>query len=108
MITNKNNLKAQIETQIDKINNEIGELKEIVKPISPENAIGRISRMDAINNKSVNEATLREKEKTLVSLNYALSHLFDKNFGICIRCNKPIPEGRILLLPQVRKCVNCS
>ena len=34
--------------------------KEITKPIAPENAIGRISRMDAINNKSVTEAALRQ------------------------------------------------
>ena len=31
-------------------------------PIAPENAIGRVSRMDAINNKSVNEAALKKAE----------------------------------------------
>lgn len=34
--------------------------RELTKPIAPENAIGRISRMDAINNKSVNEAALKK------------------------------------------------
>ncbi len=33
---------------------EIEVLKELTKPIAPENAIGRVSRMDAINNKSIN------------------------------------------------------
>ena len=32
---------------------DIKGLKEATKPISPENSIGRVSRMDAINNKSV-------------------------------------------------------
>ena len=31
----------------------IDKYKELTKPISPENSIGRVSRMDAINNKSV-------------------------------------------------------
>ncbi len=101
-------IKKELKQRIERINIEINELKEIVKPISPENAIGRISRMDAINNKSVNEATLRTKKQTLSNLNFALSHINDVDFGICVKCNQPIPEGRILLLPQARKCVNCS
>lgn len=34
-------------------------LEDSCKPIAPDVAIGRISRMDAINNKSVMEASLR-------------------------------------------------
>ena len=45
-----------IEEEIDKTKVSIQHYKELTKPIAPENAIGRISRMDAINNKSVNEA----------------------------------------------------
>ena len=37
-----------------KINERLIELKELTKPIEPDCAIGRISRMDAINNKSIN------------------------------------------------------
>ena len=48
--------KLQLEKK--KIISRISELKELTKPISPSDAIGRISRMDAINNKSVNEAAL--------------------------------------------------
>jgi len=105
---NKNTLKRKIEAELDKITTEIDELREAVKPISPENAIGRITRMDAINNKSVNEAALRTKEQNLSNLTYALSHLYDTDFGICVTCRQPIPEDRIMLLPQVRKCVKCS
>ena len=53
----------KIEKEIDKeiiINkNKILEYTELCKPIAPENSIGRVSRMDAINNKSVVEAALR-------------------------------------------------
>ena len=41
---------------------------ELCKPISPDNAIGRVSRMDAINNKSVFDSVLREAKKKLVQL----------------------------------------
>ena len=44
-------VKTLIEKEISKTQGLIAEYKELTKPIAPENAIGRISRMDAINNK---------------------------------------------------------
>jgi len=82
--------------------------RELSKPIAPENAIGRVSRMDAINNKSVNESALKKAELKLKNLKVAITKIEDSDFGICIRCKKPIPIGRILLLPQAISCVNCA
>ena len=105
---NKKALEKEIDSRIISLSEEIKELKELVKPISPENAIGRISRMDAINNKSVNEASLRAKLAMLSNLNSAKSRIDDNDFGMCLKCGLPIPEGRLILMPQARKCVNCS
>ncbi len=87
---------------------EIENLKELTKPIAPENSIGRISRMDAINNKSVNEAALRTLEQKVKRIESALMRIGDKDFGICRKCKKNIPEGRLLLLPGSIFCVNCA
>ena len=94
--------------EIQKTEEAIVHYKELTKPIAPENAIGRVSRMDAINNKSVNEAALQQAENKLKGLKIALSNLDDSGFGQCARCNNPIPLGRILLLPHSRFCVNCA
>lgn len=80
----------------------------MTKPIAPENAIGRVSRMDAINNKSVNEAALRQAKNKLKGLKNALMDIDKESFGKCIRCGKPIPAGRLLLVPESRRCVHCS
>ena len=101
-------LKKKILNEIDKIKNDIIELEEQTKPISPENSFGRISRMDAINNKSVVEASLRHPRDKHKKLEVALDQIDDKSFGICVRCQQPIPEGRIMLMPHVKRCVNCS
>lgn len=103
----KNTVKAIID-KIEVTENEIVELKELTKPISPENAIGRVSRMDAINNKTVNEDALRRAEDRLKRLNYALDLSKTDQFGKCLRCGNPIPEGRMLLMPESMKCVHCS
>ena len=101
-------VKKRIEEEISSTVKLIGKYKELTKPIAPENAIGRVSRMDAINNKSVNELALKNAEIKLNNLKVALTKLEDTDFGVCIRCHKPIPMGRILLMPQAVTCVNCS
>lgn len=104
----KKDIKANVLEEIEKTKNSITDYKEITKPISPENAIGRISRMDAINNKSVAEAALRQSEGKLKNLLSVLDSIDDTEFGLCMKCQKPIPLGRILLMPQSRYCVNCA
>ena len=73
-----------------------------------DNAIGRLSRMDAINNKSIIESALRKAEEKLSKLDQALKKIDKKGFGLCIQCEKPIPIGRILLMPESNRCVNCA
>ena len=104
----KDKIKSRIEEEILLTQELVEKYKELTKPIAPENAIGRVSRMDAINNKSVNEAALQKAELKLNNLHVALSRLDDADFGICIRCKQPIPLGRIFLLPQAITCVNCA
>lgn len=98
----------RMEEEMAKVLSLIDQYKELTKPIAPENAIGRVSRMDAINNKSVNEAALRKAEAKLQNLRVAKSKLNDPDFGICIQCKQPIPVERILLMPQVVSCVRCT
>ncbi|WP_297098346.1 TraR/DksA C4-type zinc finger protein [uncultured Draconibacterium sp.] len=105
---NKAEIKVQITSEIEKTEKLIQEYKELTKPVAPENAIGRISRMDAINNKSVTEAALRKSKDKLEKLKLALSKVDDDDFGLCIKCKKPIPLGRVLIMPQARTCINCS
>ena len=104
----KKSIEKLINTQISDLKIKIERLTEETKPISPENAIGRVSRMDAINNKSVSEASLKVAQLRLKQLLYIEPKIYDKNFGLCVRCNKEIPIQRLIILPESRKCVNCS
>ena len=104
----KQEIKKRIFEELKKTEEAILDYKESTKPISPENAIGRVSRMDAINNKSVVEAALRKAEEKLNKLMLVLNKVDDTDFGICIRCGEPIPIGRVLLMPQSRNCVRCA
>ncbi len=101
-------IKQTILDEISKTEKSIEEYKDMVKPIAPDVAIGRISRMDAINNKSVMEASLRQAEEKLKNLKKVHAQIGSKEFGICLKCKQPIPIGRILIRPESLYCVNCA
>lgn len=105
---NQEAVKIIIVEEISKTEKAILDYKELTKPIAPDVSIGRISRMDAINNKSVNEASLRQAEIKLGNLKRVLERFGTEDFGICIKCKQPIPVGRILIRPQSLLCVNCA
>lgn len=94
--------------QISLTEKSIEEYKELTKPIAPDCAIGRVSRMDAINNKSISEASLRQTESKLRNLQRVFTQIGSEEFGICLKCKKPIPLGRILIRPESLFCVNCA
>ena len=104
----KTDIKQRIEEEIKKATDSVKKYRELTKPISPENAIGRISRMDAINNKSINDQALRKEELRLNNLMVALSKINDVDFGVCRKCKQTIPLGRLILIPQTVCCVNCA
>ncbi len=101
-------LKKKIDNEIKKTILSLEEYKQLTKPIKPENSIGRVSRMDAINNKSVIEAALRNLEEKLKKLKFIKTQVYNNDFGICVRCNQEIPIGRMLIVPESRFCVNCA
>lgn len=104
----RNELKVKIEERMSDARSEIEELQELTKPIAPENAIGRVSRMDAINNKSVNEAALRQTEAKLQKLERALEKINEPNFGLCLKCGNNINPMRLMLMPESTHCINCA
>ena len=101
-------LSRKIEEEIRKTRKDIDAFKELAKPVSPDAAIGRLTRMEAINSKSINEAALKKAEGRLTRLQNALKAIDDPDYGICIECEEPIPFARMLIMPDSDMCVKCA
>ncbi|PHI18865.1 TraR/DksA family transcriptional regulator [Lewinellaceae bacterium SD302] len=105
----KEELKDKLREQIARTEEKIKGYESMSAPVSPDDAIGRVSRMDAINNKSVAEAALRQAKDKLSRMKHMLATIDDDpNFGSCKRCGKPIPPLRIILMPESPYCVRCA
>jgi len=103
----KTHLIGIIEKEILELNQKITELKDFTAPISPDDAIGRISRMDAINNKTIFDASLRNAQNRLSQLTQILKLKDDESFGKCNSCHAYIPMERLKLRPEIRLCAKC-
>jgi DnaK suppressor protein len=104
----KDVLKEKILSDIKAAQKSISSLEKTVKPVAPDSAIGRLTRMEAINAKSISEASLRSLKVKLTKLNRALSRIDDPDFGVCMQCEEPIPVKRIMLMPETTLCVACA
>ncbi len=101
-------LKRHISEEIENQKNLIQSLTESAKPVAPDNALGRLTRMEAINSQAVSENALNAAKAKLARLQSALEKVDQPEFGLCARCETPIPPGRILAMPENVLCVPCA
>lgn len=70
--------------------------------------VGRLSRMDALQQQAMaagwKETLQREKRRLLA----AWTRLGEGAFGVCCRCNEPIPKDRLEADPGAPFCADCQ
>ena len=101
-------LKQKIIKEISTQKHLIESFTETSKPVAPDNAIGRLTRMEAISSQGISEASLNSSKVKLEQLEKALDKIDLPEFGVCIRCANSISEGRIMLMPESAVCVTCA
>ena len=107
-IEEKEKVKLKISKEIESLTQSISSLEEMSKPVAPDVSLGRLTRMEAISSQGISEANLRSARGRLSMLQSALGRIDDAEFGICIECEEPIAAGRLLIMPESRKCVHCA
>ena len=100
-------IRDRIASEIIRIRQDVAKLSELTQPVVFED-MDDITHMDAIVNKSVNEAALASLKTRLAGLEYARKRLDDPEFGYCMECGDPIPQKRLLSMPEASRCVECA
>lgn len=77
-------------------------------PVSPDNAIGRLTRVDAVQAVSVRQALARDHEAELRLVERALGAIAGGEYGVCRRCGEPIAEARLRARPHASSCMKCA
>lgn len=73
-----------------------------------QQSVGRLSRMDAMQQQAMAEAQERVRKRDLVRIEMAERRLADGEYGWCIDCDELIPDKRLEIDPMAEKCVRCA
>lgn len=73
-----------------------------------EGALGRLSRMDAIQVQAMEAETARRREAELHRIDVALERIDEGEYGWCVTCGDEIPLKRLENDPAVAQCVGCA
>lgn len=76
--------------------------------ITPDKAIGRLTRMEAIQAQSMSAEGRRRQEKRLAAVRRALERIEKGTYGRCVRCGEEIVRGRLEIMPESAFCVKCA
>ena len=76
--------------------------------ITPDRAIGRLTRMEAIQAQQISSASREQMKIRLKQTERALLQVEAGTYGLCARCNDPIPEGRLQVMPEAPFCLICA
>ncbi|MFY0599171.1 MAG: TraR/DksA C4-type zinc finger protein [Cyclobacteriaceae bacterium] len=104
----KEKVRDAILEKIEELEERLKSLIEATKPMGLDSAIGRVSRMDYINNKTIDEANIRSSESKLISLKRWIDLFGTEKFGKCSRCGAEINVNRLLFLPESTRCIHCA
>ena len=104
----KDQIKKVAAEQIETLTADIEGLEKAAKPVAPDNACGRLSRMDAINNKAIVESSLADKKVLLRGLESVSTRIDFDSFGMCRKCGNAIAFNRLMALPHTDCCISCA
>ena len=73
-----------------------------------QQAVGRLSRMDAMQRQAMAQATTRRRAARASRIAAALKRIDEDEFGWCQDCGEPVPKARLDLDPTLATCVTCA
>lgn len=82
--------------------------REDARPVDLDKPIGRLTRVDAMQQQNMTQAGRRNLEARLQQIAGALAATLTGDYGLCVSCEEPIGYPRLYARPESRLCVRCQ
>ncbi len=73
-----------------------------------QQSVGRLSRMDAMQQQAMAQATERQRTAEISRIKNALKRLDEDEYGSCVECGEVICEKRLEIDPAATHCIKCA
>lgn len=87
--------------------NQLGQGAQAIVELDQQ-AVGRLSRMDALQHQAMARAQQVRRNTETMRLNAALRRIGQDEFGYCEDCGDAIAAKRLDLDPAASKCITCA
>ena len=101
--------RARIDAEIEELRALSSGSKDARAPVElDQQSVGRLSRMDAMQQQSMDLAREDRRRARLAVLAVALRRLAEGDYGYCLGCGEHIPEKRLDIDAAVTLCIDCQ
>ena len=100
--------RRRLQERRDELTALIAQGRRADQPVSPDKAIGRLTRQDALQQQQMSAALVRRYEQELNRVQSALRAIDAGTYGLCQRCGEPIAAARLNAMPYASQCVRCA
>jgi DnaK suppressor protein len=97
-----------IRSLVKEIEEDLQQQNEGEEVVELDTSIGRLSRMDAMQQQQMALELRRRKENQLMRLENALKRVALGSYGRCGKCKEEISEDRLEIQPDAVLCVRCA
>lgn len=102
-------LREELRRQLHRLERSMKVTEEAARPVElDQTSVGRLSRMDAIQNQHLTKNLKERGEVRLALLEDALSRLEAGGYGQCSQCESEVGFERLLVFPETPLCGNCG
>ncbi|MBV1895930.1 MAG: TraR/DksA C4-type zinc finger protein [Rhodobacteraceae bacterium] len=99
--------KIQARLREIKVQDQLGQDAQAVVELDQQ-AIGRLSRMDAMQHQAMARAQQSRRNTEILRLNAALVRMDEGEYGYCEDCGDAIAAKRLEFDPAASKCITCA
>lgn len=92
----------------DELSGIVDGLADGTRPVEPDSAIGRISRMEAIQVQQMAQASRRTARRRQQQVAAALQRVAEGEYGECAECGDDIGFARLKARPEAPFCLTCQ
>lgn len=92
--------------ELEELSTISSEARQVVE--LDQQSVGRLSRMDAMQQQAMAEAQERTRKRDLHRIELAERRLKDDEYGYCTECGEEIADGRLAIDPMAERCVRCA
>ena len=104
----RDEIRNHIKNEISTLEESINTLIELTNSEVQSDANDWFSSKESNPSKEINERALEKAKQKIATLRNVLGRVDTPGYGICIKCNKPIPFARLKAVSTATRCISCG